>query len=66
MLAPSFSIFISKIKNIKIEDIEILRFLEIGFDVKLVKMSNKSYPVDTKRDLYQVEKFLIKKKIDLI
>jgi 3-deoxy-manno-octulosonate cytidylyltransferase (CMP-KDO synthetase) len=48
----------------KIEDIEILRFLEIGFDVKLVKMSNKSYPVDTRKDLYQVEKFLSKKKID--
>ena len=50
----------------KIEDIEILRFLEIGFDVRLVKMSNKSYPVDTRKDLYQVEKFLSKKKVNLI
>mgnify|MGYP001173638978 FL=1 len=55
-----------KTKLEKIEDIEILRFLEIGFNVKLVKMSNKSYPVDTRKDLYQVEKFLSKKKINLI
>ena len=40
------------------EDIEILRFLEIGSQVKLVKMTNKSHPVDTMKDLHQVERFL--------
>ena len=48
------------------EDIEILRFLEIGTQVKLVKMTNKSYPVDTIKDLNQVERFLSNKKIKLI
>jgi len=48
------------------EDIEILRFLEIGTQVKLVKMTNKSYPVDTIKDLHQVERFLNNKKIKLI
>ena len=36
------------------EDIEILRFLELGIKVQLVKMSNKSQPVDTKEDLRKV------------
>ena len=48
------------------EDIEILRFLEIGSQVKLVKMTNKSYPVDTMKDLHQVERFLNNEKIKLI
>ena len=38
------------------EDIEILRFLELGIKVQLVKMSNKSQPVDTKEDLRKVLK----------
>ena len=41
------------------EDIEILRFLEMGINVKLVKMSNKSVPVDTLLDLKRVEKILL-------
>ena len=48
------------------EDIEILRFLEIGSQVKLVKMTNKSHPVDTMKDLHQVERFLNNEKINLI
>ena len=48
------------------EDIEILRFLEIGSQVKLVKMTNKSYPVDTMKDLHKVERFLNNEKIKLI
>ena len=35
----------------KIEDIEILRFLEMGKKIKMVKMSNKSISIDTKKDL---------------
>ena len=45
----------------KLEDIEILRFLENGISVKLIKMSNKSYPVDTLQDLIKVKKILQKK-----
>ena len=48
------------------EDIEILRFLEIGSKVKLVKMTNISHPVDTIKDLHQVERFLNYKKKKLI
>jgi len=48
------------------EDIEILRFLEIGSQVKLVKMTNRSHPVDTMKDLHQVERFLNNKKAKLI
>ena len=45
----------------KIEDIEILRFLELGINVKMLKMSNKSVPVDVHSDLKKVEKILKKK-----
>ena len=48
------------------EDSEILRFLEIGSKVKLVKMTNISHPVDTINDLHQVERFLNNEKIKLI
>ena len=42
-------LFYSKSKSPleKIEDIEILRFLELGINVKMVKMSDKSISVDT-------------------
>jgi len=33
------------------EDIEILRFLELGINVKLIKMSNTSKSVDVKSDI---------------
>ena len=39
----------SKLENI--EDIEILRFIEKGMSVKMIKLSNKSLAVDTKKDL---------------
>ena len=42
----------------KIEDIEILRFLELGLEVRMLKMSNMSIPVDVKSDLEKVKKFL--------
>ena len=44
------------------EDIEILRFLELGYKVKLVKMSSKSHPVDVKKDISAVERIIRKKK----
>lgn len=42
-----------------IEDIEILRFLEMGFDVRMIRMTNESIAVDTPAD---VEKVLTKLK----
>ncbi len=42
----------------KIEDIEILRFLELGMSVRMIPMSNKSIPVDNYRDLKKVSKAL--------
>lgn len=42
----------------KIEDIEILRFLENKINVKLLEMSNKSKSVDTFKDLKYVEKLI--------
>ena len=43
-----------------IEDLESLRFLELGYKVKMLKMSNKSIAIDIKEDLLKVRK-LIKK-----
>ena len=42
----------------KIEDIEILRFLEIGSQVKMLRLSNRSISVDIKADIKKVEKRL--------
>ncbi len=45
------------------EDIEILRFLEFGFKVKMIKMSNKSLSIDTENDLDKAEIYLKFKKL---
>jgi 3-deoxy-manno-octulosonate cytidylyltransferase (CMP-KDO synthetase) len=39
----------------EIEDIEILRFLEMGFEVQMIKMSDCSIAVDTPEDVVRVE-----------
>lgn len=44
----------------QIEDIELIRFLELGYDVKMIKMSNKSISIDTKEDILNIKKFLKK------
>ena len=41
-----------------IEDLESNRFLELGYQVKMLKMSNKSVAVDTKEDLVKVRKLV--------
>ena len=41
------------------EDIEILRFIELGHKVKMIKMSNKSLSVDTQNDLDKAKNFNI-------
>jgi len=45
------------------EDIEILRFLEKGYKVRMIKMSNKSLAVDNKEDLEKAKIYLKYKKL---
>tara|TARA_Y100000294_G_scaffold146215_1_gene141679 strand:+ start:121 stop:843 length:723 start_codon:yes stop_codon:yes gene_type:complete len=40
------------------EDCELLRFIELGFNIRMIKMSDKSIAVDTKKDLSEVRKIL--------
>lgn len=47
-----------KTKLESIEDIEILRFLEIGYEVKMVKLKGDSIAVDTSEDVDKVVKRL--------
>ena len=53
-----FSEFGKKTPLEAIEDIEILRFLELGIRVKMLKMSSQSIPVDHPSDIKLVENFL--------
>ena len=53
-----FSSLKKKTKLESIEDIEILRFLELGHNVKMLKMSSKSISVDTPKDLRIVRRLL--------
>lgn len=45
----------------QIEDIEILRFLEIGWDVRMIELSDKSVPVDNPEDVSLVERLIREK-----
>ena len=42
----------------EIEDIEILRFLELGWEVRMIELSDRSHPVDASSDLEQVERLI--------
>ena len=42
----------------KLEDIEILRFFDLGIKIKMVKLSSKTLAVDVKSDIKKLEKFL--------
>lgn len=42
----------------KIEDIELLRFLDLNIPIKMIKVSNRSIAVDIKNDIKKVEIFL--------
>jgi 3-deoxy-manno-octulosonate cytidylyltransferase (CMP-KDO synthetase) len=42
----------------RIEDIEILRFIDLGIKVKMIKMSGMSKSVDIKSDIKKIESFL--------
>ena len=50
------NLFNKKSKLELIEDIEILRFLEHGYKIKMVNLSDKSIAVDTSKDLLRVKK----------
>ena len=53
-----FSSFKKKTLLEEIEDLELNRFIEIGYQVKMIKLSNKSMAVDTKSDLIKVNKMI--------
>ena len=46
-----------------IEDCELIRFLELGLEVKLIKMSDRSISVDTRENLLEVIKILKNKNV---
>ena len=50
----------------RIEDIEVLRFLEMGYDVRMIEMSNDSIAVDVKEDINKVFSINIIGQIQLI
>lgn len=56
----AFSEFGRKSVLEKIEDIEILRFLDLEIDVKLVETNSDSLAVDEEDDILKVEKYLLK------
>ena len=41
-----------------VEDIEILRFLELGYDVNMIRVSSSSLAVDVQDDILKVEEYL--------
>jgi 3-deoxy-manno-octulosonate cytidylyltransferase (CMP-KDO synthetase) len=51
---------VSKTPLEELEDIEILRFLELNFEVDMVHLSNHSIPVDLPEDIRKVEDFIRK------
>ncbi len=42
------------------EDCELLRFLELGYEIKMIRMSDKSISVDTKQSLNEVRRIIKK------
>ena len=42
----------------QIEDIEILRFVEMGYDVRMIKLSGSSFAIDTPEDLKKIRKYI--------
>ena len=41
-----------------IEDIEVLRFLELGYKVQMISLSGNGIAVDVPEDIKKVEKYL--------
>ena len=42
----------------QIEDIEILRFVEMGYDVRMIQLSGSSFAIDTPEDLKKIRKYV--------
>ena len=42
----------------QVEDIEILRFLEMGYDVRMIKLSGSSFAIDTPEDLKKIRNYI--------
>jgi len=42
----------------QIEDIEILRFIEMGYEVRMIELSGSSFAIDTPEDLERVQEYL--------
>ena len=53
-----FKKFGKKSKTEFLEDIEILRFIDLGFSIKMIKLKKSSQAVDTLKDLKLVKKLL--------
>ena len=51
-----FSLQNTKLNLEKIEDIEILRFLELGYEIDMLKLDGKSFSIDTKKDLRKAQR----------
>ena len=45
----------------QIEDCELIRFLELGFEIRMIKMTDVSIPIDIKEDLAKVKRILKKR-----
>jgi 3-deoxy-manno-octulosonate cytidylyltransferase (CMP-KDO synthetase) len=54
----AFSTQIRKTELEEVEDIELLRFLEMGWEIKMIPMSDASIAVDTPEDVIMVEQLL--------
>ena len=54
-----------KTPNESIEDIEIIRFLELGLRVRMVDLSENPVAVDTEEDLLRAQKIISRTKDDL-
>ena len=54
----AFANFQGRTQLEEMEDIEILRFLELGFSVQMIEMSDGSIPVDNPEDVAKVESLL--------
>ena len=50
--------------NEKFEDIEILRFIDLGFKVKMIETQYDSIAVDVPEDIIKVESFLVRKTLN--
>ena len=42
----------------KLEDCELLRFLELGYEIKMIRMSDRSISVDVKKDLKRIKQYI--------